>query len=496
MAIRIPQAEASIEPLTPNIPTPQVATPVRGAFGENIAQAQEGFADVGDQIADRIQKHIEKQKKIKLAVEEESIIRDSRIDSQNKLFDEEIEKVKIDNVDIERKKGWLSRKRKNTEGILREYDAYHIKRIRDITEKIKDSETRIRVASRLNTDYINGRDNIVKHEATETRAYNNEELESSLELLTEQSAGAQNSESIKVNINDSKEIVRKLSVLNGWGKDKTELENLKAAGDIVKSSIIGAMIEDKTGATARHLLNESKDEITEGTRIEIEEAINKQVKANSTILKDDLNESFLNDELTMEMIIEASKPKRFGGIGGTSAKTLTNQLISKQKNILKPIIKKQKLAKAYVNAVDLYLDTNIEEFEAKEILVDAYANGLDRDDKTLLRKIRKNLKANKKNVTSTRLLDTLNNVRDWFNKHNKDDTLLKDAIDKIMIYDQDLDKTQEEMEDYEKEVLLHEKKRINPNAGIYEIKDVAKNRNGSWNVIGHDTDGEPLVVRA
>jgi hypothetical protein len=51
MAITIPKYERQVMPQVGNVPSPDFPTPVRAAFGEQVAQAQEGMAKAGERLA-------------------------------------------------------------------------------------------------------------------------------------------------------------------------------------------------------------------------------------------------------------------------------------------------------------------------------------------------------------------------------------------------------------------------------------------------------------
>jgi hypothetical protein len=107
--MKIQSYEPSVSPVTPTLTPPRPLAPVDGAYGENVAKAVEGLGDVGLAIGMKMMAHAEEQQREKDNADIANIDTNFTMSMQDKLWNQDDEKVVIEGNEVVRKKGFLNR---------------------------------------------------------------------------------------------------------------------------------------------------------------------------------------------------------------------------------------------------------------------------------------------------------------------------------------------------------------------------------------------------
>jgi hypothetical protein len=232
--------------------------------------------------------------------------------------------------------------------------------------------------------------------------------------------------------------------------------------------------------------------ISEDVRVDLLKSANATIKAVSAKTYDELNEKLFEKSLTLEEV-SAAMPV----IGGVKAKTLQRALITQQNQELTPLKKDNDSASQYVDLVDKLVDDQFDNYNLKEQLLSVFADGvLDEEEAKTMKTIKQKLKDLKFNRESGIFVNSIKQIKSWFGRNNPEDPAIMDSLRHIIGYGGGIDKNEEEMKTVTDSLIRTQQQRINPNAGRYELGAVIQSDRGSWEVIGFDDDGEPLVRKA
>ena len=180
---------------------------------------------------------------------------------------------------------------------------------------------------------------------------------------------------------------------------------------------------------ARELLNKKAyPNVSEAERVDLLKKVDTEMKRQSAELKDDLNTKFLNQELGVDEILAAGFQREDGGIGGTAAKVLVNQLKAQQKVRLDDIYSSSADSVKYIDLIDNVLLNDIDSVRFKEILVDAFSDGeIDQEENERLRKM-KELLGPKRFRDNHPIISGIPVIKNFFGANNPDQKDLAVAI--------------------------------------------------------------------
>ncbi len=180
---------------------------------------------------------------------------------------------------------------------------------------------------------------------------------------------------------------------------------------------------------AREILKSKEyPNITELERVELLKKVDVEMRRISSELKDDLNTKLLNQELGVDEILASGTPREDGGIGGTAAKVLVNQLKAQQKRRLDDIYSSSADSVKYIDLIDEVLLSDIDSVRFREILVDAFADGVvDDKENERLRKM-KDLLGPKRFRDNHPIIAGIPVIKNFFGANNPDQKDLAVAI--------------------------------------------------------------------
>ena len=195
------------------------------------------------------------------------------------------------------------------------------------------------------------------------------------------------------------------------------------------AGVIEQMLNAHDGYAATKYLKMKKSEIS----LDDQEKITKMFEKSSVDLEDKLYSDFLDGTLTMEQVKAASFEKEQGGIGAKKADGLLNKMTQVQKAELRDITKDDEAATNYVDLVDQVVNDKVDNFRAKQVLVDAMADGaVDAKEAQRLHAINKNLNDTKFNSSSGFLNSATKTVKSWFGANNPDNKALASALKELI----------------------------------------------------------------
>ena len=142
----------------------------------------------------------------------------------------------------------------------------------------------------------------------------------------------------------------------------------------------------------------------------------------STELKDDsMTEKFFKDELRIDELNAAmEEDEAKGGATRTTLLSMRDKLYTAQKEKLGMILKTNPKAKDFVKLTDQIIDKKIDLIRAREILIDAYGDGIiSKEEGGLLNNIKRTLKDIQFNKNTGPMVLGMKKIKEVFNRPNK-----------------------------------------------------------------------------
>lgn len=421
--MKVPMQDRQVKENVGNVPTPPSVQPMRSAFGENIVQAQGTLSETADVMSNVLAKQAERKQKEQDSKFLLNLDKQYTLHNQDLLWNKDEEETTIDGQIIQRPKGIMNRSGDLTEGSIYEYD----KKSKDFMDSwlvatpkhLKQEATKY-----LTNTYLSNRNSVIGHEVQQKKKATDLQFTSSIEstkdsLYMAQDPGAllRKSENLKGQVN---------SYMDWLGITDKETRTIildKHLSEGIEKSIEGALELDMSGVRARGLVQSALDSkvVSKEDYDLMSKKIDLQVKQNSRLVEDDLLSQFIMETLTPGEVMSAASPQEKGGIGASKANTLINKLISAQKAKVKDISKDDEAATEYIALVDSMLNNRIDQFEAKQLLVDAKANGMPKEDVEKLRKVKSLLSDMKWNTEHAVWNNSMDTLMSWFGKERSPD---------------------------------------------------------------------------
>jgi len=206
-------------------------------------------------------------------------------------------------------------------------------------------------------------------------------------------------------------------------------------GEIAKSAsqtyarVIAAMLDNKDGQAASAYLTSKKDKISQ----EDQKKIEGMFKDSSRDLEYDLNDKFINGNLTIEEIQAASYKPEEGGIGVVKGNKLMKDMAKAQSDNIDRFKEDNEAAEKYVEAVEEVL-SGVEAFKAKQILVDSMADNVMSSQES--RKINRltDILTKQKNVRDNSIWTQIPIIKNWNIANESDVRELANALSNYTTY--------------------------------------------------------------
>jgi len=258
----VPKAKLTVPLSTPTISTPTIApisTPrvIPGAFGADVARANQALGDVGFKIAEHLEQlALDNQNK-------EIIEKDTawRKETQNLFRSQELESYKDkDGKEQSRSKGYLLRQLGQAKGSTDEFTEQYETDIRGRYLKGLNGYQADKLSARMDDYFLSMQNKLITHEANQ----NNEDFRNSTEGSLEQTYLDASAIADPVQLNETidKAIADATPYYSKFDKASQELKREEISGKIINSATTSmlASTADLEGSTA--LLDSAKDKIS------------------------------------------------------------------------------------------------------------------------------------------------------------------------------------------------------------------------------------------
>ena len=274
--IKVPIYEEQIKTVTPQIETPKAPTKVvpgvvRGAFGENVYEAQQSIAQAGQKIAG-VLLQMEQDRQDTEVLKRETAFRQ---DYQLRLSDTSTETVTDKNGnEIERPRGFLNRELGQAKGVTQEADDYYYKQLREQYAKGLSKYQLAKLAPAMDNYHTSIRGNLIVHEAREHDKYFEQETKSNLDQKILDASLIRTSDQLVVAIDDG--IQTAAPFYRKFGPATQKVLNEKIAEGIAKSAVIATIERSGDYQTAKLMLDGIKDKIPDSVYNTINDEIGKR----------------------------------------------------------------------------------------------------------------------------------------------------------------------------------------------------------------------------
>ena len=501
MAI-IPTYQQRVSPTTVQEPEVRLPEPVRGAFGGDVARATQGLGNTIGNVAGLLQRRAEQKRK----EEQDKIESDAYISyqtaKQDILMNDQMGSVSVDGQPQERQIGVLNRSLSSAQGATQDFqqrmDAY----VRDSLDKVKDPSTRQRLARRFAQDVLTTRETVIKHEVKQDRENKLNAHSSSIKQAQDAAYSARTPGELVIQVENAKIAQESINRVMGYDEETAKSKVQDISRSTVEKAILGSLELDPTGATSKTLLESQKDSISSEVYDKNLDIVNKSIEKRNKEFEaeqrrvvrdttDGLYDAFFAGSLTLAQIEEASPV-----IGGKTAAALRNRILTEQNRAIRDITTDNQSAEEYVMLVDSMINNKTDAFNFKEFLVGAFDDGvIDRDEARILSGVKSKLQDLRFNRSSGFFVNRMKDLKSWFGRNNPSDADLIEASKNLIMFNKNVDKNLEEIDEQYLSIIKEEQRKINPNAGLYQMGQIIVTDTGSWEVVGEDEDGEPLVVR-
>lgn len=233
----------------------------------------------------------------------------------------------------------------------------------------------------------------------------------------------------------------------------------------------------------------------ESEKIKLKKQADAAIKARAIEMENDVMDRFIEEDITVDEILQLSAPVDEGGLGPKKAEQYARKLETKQNRDITELKRNFPNSKKYVKLVEKMIDDRSDSFEFKQFLVDVFADGVvDKEESKKLRELKNGLKDLKENRKGDWFKNSANGLLFW--ARNKPDAVIEASLKSLIHGTEDLNNiTQDQMEETTKGIIREQQGKINPNRNKYQVDQVIQTPSGSYKVVGFDDDGEPLVSR-
>jgi len=389
----------------------------------------------------------------------------------------------------------LNKRGKASFGIPEEFEDFYNKTNTEIRETLTNDvqrraydefsfSTRTSMQRRLNS-HVNG----------QTYAYQKQVTDAT--VANEQMAAIsnfENPERVALSIERQKQAIKIFGEGPAIGMSE---EAIKAKTfDAISSTHVGIVDSLITTDTklAEQYYNENKSEINQinMSKDDLSRKITAYQKQNVKKLEESLNDKILDEVLRPEDVRAVSQPIENGGIGSKNAVRYMKTMKRIQDSDLKNIIKDSENSKLYVEMVDKLTDNDIDNFNMKQFLVDARANGLTKEESKQLKAVStifKDVEWRREHDFFEKSLDKINKI---LKKSGIKNNSTKRSLMNIINYGEGSGKEDTDGKGYEeatKQILRDAQ--INKNPALVGFKDgeIFQNESGAYFVPIEQPDG-------
>jgi hypothetical protein len=511
MAIRIPTATRQVDINTPNLSVgvPAIARPPEEAFGGGVIEANN---DLAKNFLGALQKRAQERVDFENKQFDDQVEMSYLNELNNQLFSEDEKSVIQNGKKLNVTAGVLNRKGILADNTLAEFDKWNTERLPKILQSIPDGERRSNAYNKLYGYYQSKRGDVVKHQIKEVRDYREKTAVSSIALRSQMAAQAKTPEEINFILDDIAEKRDNLDKYLGVDENTNILNKQKDAEGALSAAIGAQMITDPTGESARAILEGYKDKIGADAVGKINRLIDSTVIKNSIDLENNLYDKFNSGDLTLEEVYSASSlDQKQGGIGGKKGRIFLTALHNRQAGKIKDLREDNESASEFLDLVDSVVSDDVDLYNIKNMVIKFAADhGIDQRESILLSKVKEDLLSIRDNrkIMSNKIKGEpsglamfwgpnwwgygIDKLKEWHARNNPSDGELTESI-RYMLRNYDNVKDDDDANNLLNNIISRQQQKINLNAGKYTINQVIPTDRGSFEVVGFDDDGEPLV---
>ena len=238
--MRIPDADLSVGPQTATVPQAQFARPIASAFTAE-AEAIQGAGAMGEKVAGAFTSHLLEKQRQKDEADLANIDSNFMLSLQDKLYSADPEKVSLNGAEIERPKGILNRQLGAADGSAVEFEQSMSSEIPKIVAAGRTPEMQAKIKQRLTSSYVNARENIIRHEATQNRQSHVDAIEANQLKRIGEAASIMTPDSLLASVKVSNTNADELSSLKSLDPTSAEMYRRGQAAKIAETAAVSAL---------------------------------------------------------------------------------------------------------------------------------------------------------------------------------------------------------------------------------------------------------------
>lgn len=441
----IPKYTTQVNPATQNIPTVPTPGVVRGAFGENVAQANQNIGKSIGNMAEALQKHVEERNKQKMDAWIADNDTNFRLAQQNLLLSDQQEKVKVNGKDVTRPAGLLNQNFEQADGASLRYDDWYRKTKEQYLKAAPNPQVAQEISKKLDAGYVSGRELVFKHEAKQSQMSLVKSQVSNLDQQIHDAAAITDPKLLGVAVLNAMKTQENISAIKG--DDPQTLDKLRKdkAGDIVSNAAYATLVKTNDLEQAKLMVQSAEGNVNPDRTIQINDYLEKKYEQMNRVnkakielahdtVKADLQDKLLTDQLSEIDLENAARiPPEQGGLKPTEIETLKKGLYVSRDKQINTLKKENSQAEKYIDIVNKFSDNTADSFKAKDMIIKAYSDGvLDKSEANELNKLKSLLKDAAWNKKDNLFVQSVNGIKSFFGSKNEDTPKISMAIHNLV----------------------------------------------------------------
>jgi hypothetical protein len=276
--MKIPIYEQRVGLDTPRIEAPVIPEPknpgaVRAAFGENVARANQGIADVGLKIAGALEKRQEEKYQFEQDQLETNLYNKAVLDKQDRLLSTETEEKVVNGRKVQQVRGLLNRKLGSASGTTDDYQEWSDKYLNDTLASVSDPKTRQKLYNRLDSDFTTTRERVIKHEIDEDRQDKVNTYDTGVKMALESAYTAVNQPELNIQIKNAVIAQDKKDTFLNIDEGTKALNRYDISKKVIEKSVVSRLQTDISGTESQSLLDGYRKILTEEDFNEISDTV-------------------------------------------------------------------------------------------------------------------------------------------------------------------------------------------------------------------------------
>lgn len=337
---RIPSYDQQTGTIVPSVPTLQTAKAVPDAYGANVWKANESIGKAVGDIGEALSKHLEEKKRKKDEAFTATLNTNYRLNIQDKLYNDKMEKVKINGKDVERPVGIFNRSLQQSDGSTVEFDQYY----HDLREKYVSSapteELAVKLGQEMDSQYLPYREAIIKHESKQGKQVLINSQQANLSQQIHDAAAINDPVQLLNAINTAKDTQASLNEITGVDEETAQNTLKDRAGDIVAKAVQSTLMATGDLEKAQQMLDVAEEDIHADRYEKLSESLvsgveriekQKDLIATQKQISNETNllTSFANGELDWMQVDDIARDVRDGNIRDRFANALIDVIETK-----------------------------------------------------------------------------------------------------------------------------------------------------------------------